>query len=296
VPTPTPIPRIDIEGSKVWNDEDNLHKTRPSSIQIELLADGVVVETRTVSGSGSQWSYSFTNLPEFDENGDRISYTVRETSVDGYQSSVSGYQITNSLIPKEPERYTDLTGEKIWNDNNNASGKRPTSITVRLLRDGVEIDSRVVTVGTNWSFSFQHLPVDDGYGNIYTYEVHEDGVSGYFSRIDGTTLTNSLIDGSVPTTPTADGETPTPGGTVPNVPQKPEDVPERKTGTPVPHFEDMDDEELEELFDMFGYGTPLYGMFGTGDTVPAWVWICGAVGILALVIAIVMGRKKKKSR
>jgi hypothetical protein len=216
--------------------------------------------------------------------------------VNYYESTVSGLVITNKLIPREPERYTDLSGEKTWNDRNNAQGKRPTSITVRLLRDGVEIESRKVTAGTNWSYTFQHLPVDDGYGNIYTYEVHEDGVSGYYSRSDGRNFTNSLIDGSVPPPPTSDGETPPPDGGVPTVPQKPEDVPERKTGTPVPPFEEKDDEELEELFDMFGYGTPLYGMFGTGDQIPAWVWICGAVGILALVMAIVMGRKKRRTR
>ena len=157
-----------------------------------------MVDSQTVTGSGNRWTYSFTNLPEFDEDGDRINYTVQEIPVEGYETTVSGYQITNTLIPKEPERYTDLTGEKIWNDNNNASGQRPTSVTVRLLRDGVEIDNRVVTAGTNWSFTFQHLPVDDGYGNIYSYEIREDGVNGYFSRIDGTTVTNSLIDGSTP--------------------------------------------------------------------------------------------------
>ena len=296
-PAPTPTPVTEISGAKVWVDDDNVHNVRPGSIEITLYADGSPVSaTPSWSKSGNRWTYTFSNLPKFDESGNEITYTVKESPVNFYESTVSGLTITNQLIPREPERYIDLSGEKIWNDNDNDSGKRPTSITVRLYRDGVEIDSRVVTAGTNWSYTFQHLPVDDGYGNIYTYEVREDGVNGYFSRIDGTTLTNSLIDGSVPPTPTSDGETPTPGGGVPNVPEKPEDIPERKTGTPVPRFEDMGDEELEELFDMFGYGTPLYGMFGTGDTVPAWVWICGAVGILALVMAIVMGRKKRKTR
>jgi hypothetical protein len=215
--------------------------------------------------------------------------------VNFYESSVSGLVITNHLIPSEPEKYTDISGEKTWNDNNNARGKRPTSITVRLYRDGVEVESRTVTAATNWSYTFQHLPVDDGYGNIYTYEVHEDGVSGYYSRSDGRNFTNSLIDGSVPPPPTSDGETPPPDGGVPNVPKKPEDIPDRKTGTPVPPFEGMGDEELEELFDMFGYGTPLYGMFGTGDSIPAWVWTCGICGLLALALAVLLGKRRKRT-
>ena len=296
-PAPTPEPTVDISGTKIWVDEGNIHKVRPGSITITLLADGTPVDASpSWSKSGSHWTFTFSNLPKFDGSGNEITYTVKESPVNYYESTVSGLVITNKLIPREPERYTDLSGEKTWNDNNNASGKRPTSITVRLFRDGVEIESRTVTAGTDWKYTFGNLPVDDGYGNIYTYEVREDGVSGYFSRIDGTNFTNSLIDGSTPPPPTSDGETPPPDGGVPTVPQKPEDVPERKTGTPVPHFEDMDDEELEELFDMFGYGTPLYGMFGTGDQIPVWVWICGAVGIFALVMAILMGRKKKKAR
>ena len=296
-PTPTPTPVTEISGTKIWDDEGNIHKVRPGSIEVTLYANGSPVgATPSWSKSGNQWTYTFSNLPELDDSGNKITYTVKESPVNYYESTVSGLVITNKLIPREPERYTDLSGEKTWNDRNNAQGKRPTSITVRLLRDGVEIESRKVTAGTNWSYTFQHLPVDDGYGNIYTYEVHEDGVSGYYSRSDGRNFTNSLIDGSVPPPPTSDGETPPPDGGVPTVPRKPEDVPERKTGTPVPPFEEKGDEELEELFDMFGYGTPLYGMFGTGDQIPAWVWICGAVGILALVMAIVMGRKKRRSR
>jgi len=279
-PAPTPVPRIDIEGDKVWDDEDNAHRTRPSSIVVELLANGVVIDTRIVTGSGNRWTYSFTDLPEYDENGDRIEYTVREVPVAHYQATISGYHIINRLIPKVPERYIDLSGEKIWNDRDNASGKRPISVTVRLLRDGAEIDSRVVTAGTNWRFTFQHLPVDDGYGNIYTYEIREDGVNGYFTRINGMTVINSLIDGSVPPTP--------------DVPEEPKDIPGRGSGSPVPPLDGLSDEELERLLDVFGHSTPLYSMLGTGDTVPAWVWACGSCGLLALALAILLGKRKKR--
>ena len=288
--------KTEISGTKIWVDDDNVHKVRPGSIEVTLYADGSPVSAQpSWTKSGNHWNYTFSDLPKVDESGHEITYTVKESPVNYYESTISGLVITNRLIPREPERYTDLSGEKIWKDEDNASGQRPTSITVRLLRDGVEIDSRSVTAGTNWNYTFQHLPVDDGYGNIYNYEIREDGVSGYFSRIDGTTVTNSLIDGDTPPTPSEDGETPTPDEDVPTVPEKPEDVPERKTGTPVPRFEDMGDEELEGILDMFGYGTPLYGMFGTGDTVPAWVWTCGSIGLLALALAILLGERKRRT-
>ena len=296
-PAPTPTPTVDISGTKVWVDDGNIHKVRPDSITVTLLADGSPVSaTPSWSKSGDRWTFTFSGLPKVNSSGSEISYSVQESPVDLYESTVSGMTITNKLIPREPEKYTDLSGEKTWNDNNNASGKRPTSITVRLLRDGVEVESRTVTAGTDWKYTFSNLPVDDGYGNTYTYELREDGVPGYYARIDGMNVTNTVIDGSTPPTPTRDGETPPPEGVTPNVPQKPEDIPERKTGTPVPHFEEMADEELEELFDLFGYGTPLYGMLGTGDQIPVWVWICAGAGVLALIAFIATGRKKKKAK
>jgi hypothetical protein len=37
-------------------------------------------------------------------------------------------------------------------------------------------------------------------------------------------------------------------------------------------------------------------MLGTGDQIPVWVWVCGGVGIVALAMAILMGRKKRKQQ
>ena len=293
-PTPveTPVPKTDISGRKVWNDEGNAHNTRPSSVTVQLLADGEVVDSKTVSGSGNTWNFAFTDLPEVDEDGDTIHYTLREVSVDGYTSSVSGTTITNTLIPRETEEYIDLSGRKTWKDDGNAAGKRPTHITVRLLRDGEEVRSLNVTAGTDWRYSFKDLPADDGYGNTYTYTIKEDGVPGYFTRYDGMNITNTLFDNPTPDEPEEPDKPDTPP--TPNTPTP--EIPTRKTGTPPPAFEDLGDEELEELFDLFGYDTPLFGMLGTGDEVPAWVWACGAGGIAALAAALILGRKKKKRK
>ena len=99
-------------------------------------------------------------------------------------------------------------------------------------------------------------------------------------------VTNTLI---------GDGETPPPGEATPNVPTGPEDIPDRRTGTPLPAFEGMTDEELEGMFDLFGYGMPLYGILGTGDAIPAWVWGCACGGILALLLAIFLGKRRERT-
>ena len=54
--------------------------------------------------------------------------------------------------------------------------------------------------------------------------------------------------------------------------------------------------ELEDLFDLFDYNTPLWGMMGTGDETPVYPYVFGGAGVLAVVALLVFGKKRKKSR
>ena len=134
----TPKPKIGIEGTKIWNDGNNAHGVRPSSITIHLFANGVEVDAEpTWTKNGNVWHFSYGKLPETDDSGQTISYTVTEDGVNYYTATVDGMTVTNTIEDREPSGYTDISGTKIWRDD--GSG-RPTSITVRLYRDGVEID------------------------------------------------------------------------------------------------------------------------------------------------------------
>ena len=279
---PTPTPSTQVSGTKVWVDEGNVHKVRPDSITVKLLADGSDTgRTPTWQNTGSDhWTYTFANLPEVNASGATIHYTVEEVPVENYRSSVSGTTITNELIPKEPKEYRNISGVKTWEDNNNTGGTRPASVTVHLLRDGVEIDKRVITGATGWAYDFGRHPVDDGYGNIYNYTIREDGVPGYFSRVNGMDLINQLL---VPP-----GRPGVPGQPTGNI------IPKRNTTTPQPHFEGMTEEEMEEYLDMLDYGTPLWGqLLGTGDETPVYPYVFGGVGVVAILALVLFGRKKK---
>ena len=291
-PTPTPTPTTEVTGRKVWVDESNAHKTRPQSITVTLYADGAAVNaTPSWSGTDSDtWTYTFAGLPAVSASGATIQYTVRETPVAGYEGAVSGTTITNRLIPQTPKEYTELSGAKTWNDGDNVGGTRPSYITVHLLRDGEEIETRTVTAANGWSYSFGSQPVDDGYGNIYEYTVREDGVPGYFSRADGMNLTNTSL---TPDKPTAPG--------TPNNPDSPYtptgNIPNRKTSTPRPPFEGFDEEMMDDLLDMLDYGTPLWGgLLGTGDETPVYPYVFGGVGLLAVLALLVFGKKRGKKK
>ena len=69
-------------------------------------------------------------LPKY-ANGKEITYTVTEEAVEGYETSVDGFNITNTYTTET----TEVKGSKTWNDADNQDGKRPESITVRLLAD-----------------------------------------------------------------------------------------------------------------------------------------------------------------
>lgn len=174
-----------ISGTKTWDDNNNQDGKRPSKITVNLLADGEQIQSQDITADQSgNWTYSFTNLPKY-KNGKEIKYTVKESTVDGYKPVINGYNITNIHTPET----TEISGTKTWDDNNNQDGKRPTSITVRLLADGKEVSSKTVTADSGWKYKFDKLPVYSN-GNMITYTISEDAIEGYSSSIDGFNIIN----------------------------------------------------------------------------------------------------------
>ena len=177
-----------VSGSKTWEDGDNQDGKRPASITVNLLADGQKVNTQTV-GEAEGWSYNFTGLPVY-KNGQRITYTVTEEAVPGYSTSLNGYNITNSYTPEK----TEITASKTWNDSDNQDGKRPTKISIKLMKTvgGVktEVASKEVTAADQWQTKFENLPVYEN-GQKIDYSIEEDDVAGYTKEIKDFTVTNS---------------------------------------------------------------------------------------------------------
>ena len=179
-----------VSGTKTWKDNDDQDGKRPDSIKVNLLANGKVVQSKTVKSSDN-WKYSFTNLPEF-ENGKKITYTVTEDAVAGYTSTVDGYNVTNNHTPATVK----VSGTKTWKDNNNQDGIRPSSITVNLLANGQQVASKTVSASDNWQYSFDNLAAYAN-GQKITYTVTEDAVAGYTSTVDGYNVTNNHTPATV---------------------------------------------------------------------------------------------------
>ena len=188
-----------ITVTKTWDDADNQDGKRPESIIVNLLANGEIVASQTVKADqAGNWTYTFNDLPKY-ANGQEITYTVTEEAVEGYETSVDGFNITNAYTTET----TEVKGSKTWNDADNQDGKRPESITVRLLANGEEKDSQTVTADENgnWTYSFENLPKYEA-GKEIVYTVTEDAVADYTTEITGYDITNSYAPGKTSVTVT----------------------------------------------------------------------------------------------
>ena len=122
--------------------------------------------------------------------GTYYSVTEDDANTDGYVTTSSG---TTGLIGtgtstasflntrNVTEEFTSVTVYKAWNDEDDADGVRPESITVYLYADGEAVDSAVLTAAGGWSTVFDGLPVYSAAGEAITYRVIEVSTVDYFA-------------------------------------------------------------------------------------------------------------------
>ena len=189
-----------VSGTKTWKDNDDQDGKRPDSIKVNLLANGKVVQSKTVKASDN-WKYSFTNLPEF-ENGKKISYTVTEDQVKDYSTTVDGYNLTNSYTPAK----TSVSVTKAWNDNNNQDGSRPNEVKVQLYANGEKSGNEVTLNAANkWTHTWTELAEKSNKKTVQ-YSVKEVGtVKGYTSSVNGKNGNFTVTNTHTPSTTTVSG-------------------------------------------------------------------------------------------
>ena len=177
---------VSIQGTKTWEDGDNQDGLRPEQITVKLLADGVETGQTTTATAANNWTYEFSNLPK-NKAGKAITYSVAEEAVQGYTSTVNGYDLTNNHATD----LTSVSGTKTWQDNDDQDGLRPGQVTIKLLADGVETgQTAVASAANNWTYEFSNLPKNKA-GKAITYSVAEEAVVGYTASVNGYNLTNS---------------------------------------------------------------------------------------------------------
>ena len=211
-----------VTATKVWDDNENQDGKR-DDVALTLSGtagkDNTAVPVsswtepeKTIAIDAASLSVTWDELPLY-YNGEEITYAVSEKGVvekDGmqviclkddaeYTVSVSGnmrsgFTVTNAHEPEE----TEITVEKIWDDNKDQDGKRPDELIVTLLADGKparDADGKDITVTLteekNWKGSVDGLPVyKDGAEIAYTWTEKDEDIS------DDYKLTSSVTKGA----------------------------------------------------------------------------------------------------
>lgn len=188
--------KTSVSGTKTWDDENDKARKRPSSITVNLLANGEKADSRKVSDADN-WTYKFDNLPTKDSKGNTIKYTVSEDPVTDYATEVTGYDIKNTYKPGT-EGGT-IKGQKIWEDAEGHQGM-PDWIRIRLLANGEDVNIQQIekdpTTG-EWNYSFSNLPKTDDKGNPIKYDVIEETPEGYQATNKGVNVINKYSENKI---------------------------------------------------------------------------------------------------
>lgn len=205
--------KIAVSGQKTWIDNNDQDHIRPASVTVALLANGKETGKTAIATAETGWKYEFTELDRY-QNGKAIEYTVKEVGVPtGYTATETGMNVTNTHTPEK----TSVKGKKIWKDEDNKDGIRPSSVTVKLLADGKETgQTATVSETSGWTYEFTGL---DRYqeGKEIAYTVEEVNVpDGYTASVEGYNITNTHTpEKTTPGKPNEPGK-PKKGGELPN--------------------------------------------------------------------------------
>ena len=174
----------DITVTKVWKnmDSDAAKANIIDSIKLQLKANGEVADEAVVTAD-EDWTHTFTDLPMYDENENKITYTIDEVVVndedqaklDLYNKSIENGVITNTFDPSKLTGKTEVSATKVWAnmDNDAARANTITSIKLQVKANGEVAADQVVTSKNNWTYTFKDLPVYDEAGNRITYTIDE---------------------------------------------------------------------------------------------------------------------------
>ena len=175
--------KVNIPVTKVWVGPE------ASSAKVTLYADGVEKDSVTLNAANN-WVHVFANLDKYN-NGTEIVYTLTEEPISNYDSAITGDVATGFTV-------TNTNTEKVAVDvTKNWVGPATDSVTIKLLADGAEVESTVLTATDNWMHTFSNLPKYAADGHEIVYTVDEYDVPSYVKAIEGTSSTGFTVTNTI---------------------------------------------------------------------------------------------------
>ena len=196
---------VSIDVNKEFVDKENVDELRLTEIVVALYknaGDATHIDTRTLNEQNN-WKASFTNLDKYDfETQELIKYDAKELDVDkNYTASYEKNQeknnitlkITNTL--KYESVLTNITANKVWNDNENKVGARK-SVTFELYADGVATGKTQTATADDWTVEFKNVQKYNKDGSEIKYTVIETTQVEHYNKPaysdNGLTVTNTI--------------------------------------------------------------------------------------------------------
>lgn len=185
---------VNVSGKKIWDDDEDKDGIRPDEITLNLLADGEKIDTVTVS-KDNNWEYSVMYLPKYKDaeeesaEPEEITYTITENAVEGYESSVNGFDITNKHEPVEGEssEVEDKSGKIVvsYVDDEDESKLREDIVTEGKV--GEEYETEQLTVE---GYEFKEV---EGEANGF-YEAEDKEVVYRYTKTSDDTTSSTVDD------------------------------------------------------------------------------------------------------
>ena len=178
------------------------------TVKVDLLRENTNVGS--FQATGANLNHTFQN--EWNKpDGSAYNYTVEESYnggvqvgnggtllVNGQSYSVTvsgspdpGFDVVNKLIAP-PEKKVDIKVIKTWVGQ---TPSLPNGLSVKLYRNGTEVESFPLVATSNWEATFANQPRYDNAGNEYTYTVKEVDKTGNSIDNGGTAV---ITDFSTP--------------------------------------------------------------------------------------------------
>lgn len=216
---------ITVKLDNIWNDDNDSTHRRPSFLKVMLKRNGINCfdEPVTVKESNN-WSFTTGKLPKLG------AYTVDITNPTGYTTTVTTDNISGGVLEIKAEHNlkpapesTNLVVKVVWNDKDNAAGKRPDSIKIDIQQDGKSIytEPQPITKDKNWEMTVLGVKKDatyiakvsrvDGYDATVKEAVVEDGqtiIEIIYTMKEEATPTPSPIEPPKPTEKPSEVEQP----------------------------------------------------------------------------------------
>ena len=208
-------------------------KDADTGANLSTFFNGISQSGQTLTITAKTNTNSGVNAAGFYNRTIRFAITVKlntsSAMTSAYRSAANEYKFTNtaSITAKHTTdssettkntntvttyyRTKPVTPEKLWSDNNDEAGLRPSSVTVQIKQGSTVVSTVTLNASNSWKATVE-LPkfaasaaTGSGGSPELAYTVSENPVSNYTGSVSGYKITNKLEAGSVTVTKVISG-------------------------------------------------------------------------------------------